>query len=301
LELRSLRYFIATADELHVGRAAEHLGIAQPALSQQIQSLEARLQVRLFDRAHRKIALTEPGRVFLAEARRLVAASDRAIRLARDAERGMAGELHIGYSGSVIFEPLICHLLRQFRATYPDVGLVMHESSVQEQLEALQAERLDIALLRGPLGVIPPGIAHRTVLRSRLVVALPADHPLAQRTTISATDLRSEPFVTLIDPPGIGLAHSIQLMFERAGFAPKIALRAGSVMSILGLVGAGLGVGILPELPLQFSSPTFVLRPLQDAGAWTEVALLTRKRTTSAVEMHFIAMANEEMKFEAVR
>ncbi len=289
---RSLAYFIAAAESLHMGRAAESLGIAQSALSQQIKSLETRLAVRLFDRAHRRIALTEAGALFLEEAKQLLAASARAVRRAREVDQGTAGELHIGYTGSVIFEPLLREWLLRFRSAFPDVVLTMHESAVQQQIDALQDDRLDLALLRGPVAALPAGIGHRVFAPSPLVVALPFAHRLAAAHTVMPADLARETFVGFPDPPGVGLGHSLQLLAARAGFTPHIALHAGSVMSALGLVSAGLGISVIPHLPLQFTSPSVALRPIDDPDARTAVHLLTRTRITSAVARRFAALAN---------
>lgn len=293
MNFRALRHFVAAAEALHIGRAADSLGIAQPALSQQIRALEAELGVRLFHRANRRVTLTEAGRIFLAEARQILTASDRAVRLAREAERGTAGELHIGYNGSVVFEPRLRHLLERFRAATPDVTLTMHENAVETLLADLQATRLDIAFLRGPIGARPAGIAQEDFAHGPLVAALPAAHPLAERPRIALRDLADETFIGLPDSPGIGLMSSLHQVGERAGFVPRVMLQAGSVMSVLGLVGAGLGVSIIPQMPLSFSSPSFVLRPLDDPAAVTEVFLLYRTQIMSPVERRFLDMARE--------
>lgn len=293
MNFRALRHFVAAAEALHIGRAAEELGIAQPALSQQIRALESELGVRLFHRANRRITVTEAGRIFLAEARQILASSDRAMRLAREAERGTAGELHIGYNGSVVFEPRWRHLLERFRTAYPDVTLAMQETVVETLLADLQATRLDIAFLRGPIGARPSGIAQEDFAEEPLVAALPATHRLAEYSRIAPRDLADETFIALPDPPGIGLASSLHQVGERAGFVPRVMLQAGSVMSVLGLVGAGLGVSIIPRLPLSFSSPSFVLRPLDDSAAVTQVFLVYRTQLTSPVERRFLDVARQ--------
>jgi DNA-binding transcriptional LysR family regulator len=293
MNTRTLRYFVATAEALHVGRAAEQLGVAQPALSQQIRVLEAQLGVQLFHRAHRRIELTDAGKVFLAEARQLLTASDRATRLARDAARGAAGELHVGYTGSVVFEPRLRRVLRRFQSAYPAVTLNMHEHTVEGLLAALQDMRLDIAFLRGPVSAMPAGVDSTVYSTSPLMAALPADHRLAAESSIDPKALADEGFITLLDSPGYGLADSLRFLGERAGFAPRIVLKAGSVMSVLGLVGAGLGVSIIPEFPLEFSSSSFVLRPLDDAEATTQMLLATRSRITSAIERRFLQTVKE--------
>lgn len=294
MNFRALSYFVASAETLHISRAAEQLGIAQPALSQQIKSLEAELGVRLFHRTNRRVELTDAGRVFLAEARQILSASDHAVRLAREAGQGNAGELNIGYNGSVIFEPLLHRLLTRFRSSYPNVTLAMHEERVEPLLETFHEGKLDIAFVRGPIGSLPPGINKTSFVRSPLVAALPADHALASHTPIPVRELAEEAFIALMDPPGVGLAHSLYQLGESAGFTPKVALRAGSVMSVLGLVGAGLGISVIPRLALEFSSSSFVLRELDNPEAETEVLMLARNRVSSPVENRFLKMVHTE-------
>lgn len=152
MDIATLHYFLVTARHLHFGNAAEELGIAQPALSQRIKGLEARLTVKLFDRSKRAVRLTEAGSVFVVEAKRLIIQAQLAMRITKRADAGKAGELHIGYGGSVIFEPKLCTLLRAFQDAYPDVSVLMHECKVEEQLEGLKSGRLDVSFLWGPLG-----------------------------------------------------------------------------------------------------------------------------------------------------
>lgn len=291
MQLRLLRYFIIAAEELHIGRAAERIGIAQPALSQQIKSLEARLQVQLFERAHRKIELTAPGRLFLGEARKLVANADRAIRMVRAGARGLAGELHIGYVGSVIFEPLVSRFLRGFVSSNPDVQLKMHEAPPSAQLEAIGDGHFDIAFVRGPVEPIPTSLDAQVFARTRLVVALPEDHALARQPVIASADLRDESFISLLDPPGMGLAYSLELFCARAGFPARIGVQAGGVLSAIGLVGAGFGVTLVPQFAASSAFPNVVLRQLEDLEAWTEILLVTKHGINSEVERSFIRAA----------
>lgn len=292
MHLKILKYFLICAEEMHVGRAAEKIGIAQPALSQHIKALEQRLGVRLFKRAHRKIELTEAGAVFLVEAGKIIDATQKAFRLTQDAERGLAGELHVGYSGSVIFDPKLRKLLKRFLGTYPQVSMAMHENAPADSMESLRAGKIDVALMRGPIAVQRPDLEVYPFSRSRLVLCLPADHPLVDHPDIDVSDLRSGPWISFLDPPGYGIGECLSQLCARAGFSPNIALHSGSMVSILGLVGAGFGVGIIPDLPLQFSSTAFVLKPIRDPQAWTEVLLVTRKQGGTKVQARFVEMAN---------
>lgn len=292
MEIQGLRYFVVAAEQLHFGRAAEILGIAQPALTQRIQSLEARLQVKLFRRANRRVFLTEAGKAFLLEARALILASERAVRLARNIDRGLAGELAIGYSGTAIFDLSVRELLRQYHASHPGVRLSLHEGTVADLIAALQAGRFDTALVRGPVGAVPKGIQHRRFSSTRLALAIPADHPWADGQPVSLAQFREEPFITINDPPGIGLRSSLIDLCQECGFAPQIALHAGSVMSVLGLVATGLGAAIVPDLPSLFLSPALHRIEIASKSAFTEIVLLTREPATSEAHRQFIALAD---------
>lgn len=288
MQTKTLRYFVVCGEELHVGRAAERLGIAQPALSQHIKALEERLGVRLFNRANRGIHLTDAGKLFLAEAKRIVEATDNAISLAKEAERGLAGELHVGYCGSALFEPSLQRVASRFMQTYPNVTLAMHERNPADNFDALRDGKVDVAFIRGPLVTSTMGLAMETFARSPLMLGVPAAHPLAGKAEIEVHDLDGEPLVALIDPPGFGLAHSLRTIGERAGFEPRVVLQAGSVMGVLGLVGAGFGCGVVPDLPIKVSLPTLTLRPFADPTLTTEILLLHRKTGIGALLRHFL-------------
>src|SRR3954471_15007611 len=136
MELRHLRYFVAVAEALHFGRAAERLGISQPPLSQQIQALEAELGVRLFDRSGRKVALTPAGSVFLDEARQTLAQAARAVAAARRAADGVIGEIRIGFTASAPFTALVPRIIHAYRQSFPDVHLRLAEMPTRAQLAA---------------------------------------------------------------------------------------------------------------------------------------------------------------------
>lgn len=209
MDLRTLRCFLVTAKRLHFGQASEELGIAQPALSQRIKALEGRLGVELFDRTKRAVRLSPAGKAFAGEAERLVNEGERAMRIARAADKGTAGELHIGYSGSVIFEPRICDLLQSFRNAFPDVSMLMYECGVEDQLEGIKTGRLDISLFWGPVGPGYPELRHLNFSQASMSVVLRRDHVLAGRSEIHLEEIENEAFIALMDPPGRGLVTSL--------------------------------------------------------------------------------------------
>ena len=185
MELRHLRYFIAVAEELHFGRAAQLLGISQPPLSQQIQALEQELGARLFERTNRRVALSEAGRLFLEEARRVLAQVDKAADVARRAQLGELGELKIGFTSSAPFSSSIPQAIFAFRQAFPAVHLHLKEMSSREVADGLVDESIEVGMMR-PL-VLPDSLHAVELFREPLVAVIRADHPLADGSEAGCT------------------------------------------------------------------------------------------------------------------
>src|SRR5690349_18851649 len=196
MELRHLRYFVAVAEELSFRKAAEKLHMAQPPLSAQIKSLEEELHVRLFHRTTRSVQLTHSGRVFLAEARSVLAASDQAEQRVRDAEHGLAGTLRVGVIAPVT-NAWLAAILRRFRRQFPGVQLSLFDLTSTEQLRRLRAQELDAGLLRPPVGF--PELEYKFVGESRQVLAVPTGHKLARKKELRWEDFHDQEMV-LIHP-----------------------------------------------------------------------------------------------------
>ncbi|HVH40722.1 MAG TPA: LysR family transcriptional regulator [Labilithrix sp.] len=243
MELRHLRYFVAVAEERHFGRAAERVRIAQPPLSRQIQALEEELGVRLFDRSRRKVELTAAGTTLLDHARRVFAAVELATRETLRASRGERGRIAIGYPSSLAYSGLP-ELLRAFRAKFPEVEVALSELSPQAQIEALKDGRLDVGFVRAPFD--DPALASMLVRREPLVVAMPADHPLASRKRIALGLLAEEPFVSFPRSRGPAFFDQLMRLCHDAGFTPRVAQEAQQ-LDLVSLVSAGFGVAIVPS------------------------------------------------------
>src|SRR5579875_998382 len=192
MELRHLRYFVAVAEELHFGRAAARLMIVQPSLSQQIRQLEDELGFPLLRRTKRSVELTDAGRVFLAEARDVLARVQSAKYAAQRANRGEVGRLVVGYISSSAFD-LLPVLLRAYRERFPDVEVTLRELNTQEQVRALEEGHIHVGLLRLPIST--PLINIEVVRREPIVCALPEEHPLASLERIPVALLGPEPVV----------------------------------------------------------------------------------------------------------
>jgi len=293
MELRHLRYFVAVAEELSFTRAAERLHIGQPPLSQQIQALEAEVGARLFDRSKRWVRLTEAGKLFLEDARAILAQSERAAERARRAQRGEAGELRVGFTFSTPFTPLFARTIRRYRQLYPQVALTLHEMTTLHQLDAIEARKLDLGFVRPPEVALPEQLALTTLRRDPLLLVLASDSPLARKRKVKVADLAQLPWVMYPKESGVGINHAIFSMCRAAGFVPQVAMEAGEAATIIGLVAAGIGVSVLPSPFHSIHLEGVVYRPLDDEGALTSMQLAQRKDDESPLVEAFVRLAKE--------
>jgi DNA-binding transcriptional LysR family regulator len=294
MELRHLRYFIAVAEELHFGRAAEQLGISQPPLSQQIQALEEEIGARLLERTNRRVELTEAGRLFLDESRQVLAQVDKAVQLARRAQRGELGELKVGFTSSAPFTSTVPRSIHAFRQAYPDVHLELHEMSSAETVKALLEDGVQVGVIR-PLA-LPDNLQAVELFREPLVAVLRADHPLAAGSEegLEIAALAEEPFVFFPRTFGTGLYDQLIALAREAGFSPRIAQEASEAMTIIGLVSAGLGVSVLPASFRRTRVDGVVYRTLLDPGATTAVWLVRRRGERSPLALSFVELVTRE-------
>lgn len=282
IELRHLRYFIAVAEELHFGRAAERLNISQPPLSQQIQILEQEIAARLFARTNRSVRLTAAGQQFLQDARQILQDVDRAADKAARLHRGDEGELRIGFTSSAPFISTVSAALFSFRQRYPAVHLQMQEINTRQQLAPLIDGRLDLGVMRNT--VLPDTLTHQLLLEEPMFALVHRAHRLASRERIAVTELAEEPFV-LFDPQvGTALYGEILGLLQRYQIQPRITQEAGEAMTIIGLVSTGLGISILPASFRRIRLADVVWIPLTEPDARSEVWLVwSRQREATAV------------------
>lgn len=291
MELRHLRYFVAVAEELSFTRAAQRLHIGQPPLSQQIQALEAEVGARLLERSKRWVRLTEAGKLFLDDARRVLALSEQAVQTARRAQRGEAGELRIGFTFSTPFTPLFATVINRYRQRYPGVTLTLHEMATLPQIEALPARTLDLGFVRPPEVAVLEAVRMTILRQDPLLLVLPVGHPLAEREVVAARELQGLPFVMYPPTAGTGIYHQILRLCRAAGFEPQIAMEAGEVSSIIGLVAAGCGISILPGSFNSIRMEGVCYRALAEPEATTTLLLAQRKDETSPLVEAFVALA----------
>lgn len=259
MELRHLRYFVAVAEELNFTRAAQRLNTAQPSLSQQIRHLEAELGVALLARTKRSVALTEGGKVFLGDARRILAQLDRAAHRAAHAQEGKFTEVAVGVvpAAEIKVLPKLVPLLER---KLPGVRWMFHNLPSAEQKRMLAAGSLDIGLLRGPLE--DPRFEVEDVLWEKLVAGLPSGHPLARKKTVSISQLNEVPFIMVSRAGSPELHEAVRAFCTRAGLHPRVAQRADNVLGNLNMIRAGLGFALLPDYATSILPRGVVVKPL---------------------------------------
>ncbi len=270
IELRHLRYFVAVAEELHFGRAAQRLHVAQPPLSQQIRKLEQLIGYQLFTRTSRSVRLTISGEALLESARRTLRHIQRDIDETRSVGRGEVGSLHIGFVGSAMLTNLP-GILRSYREAYPRVRLRLHESFTAGVVEGMENGSLDAGILRD--GEPTQGLQINTIFSEPFVAVLPASHRRARQKSISPASLRDEPFVYFPRSAGTRAFEKSLSIFEAYGFRPAIVQEAPHWLTILRLVGTGLGVTIAPECVRQIASPEVVCLNLRNTNIVSNIEL----------------------------
>jgi len=264
MELRQFRYCVAIAEEASFTRAAARLRIAQPALSRQIKAMEQDIGFALFIRGLRGITLTEPGRVFIASARGVLAEADAAIQKARRAGRGELGLLRIGFTASASFNPFVTGSIRDFRTAHPDVEVELIEEATSFLLDRFARGRLDVAFLRPAPGEVDHLLSQRAVSEP-LVVAMPIAHAQARYKSVSLRSLASDAFILYPRRNGRALFDSIVSACQQAGFSPRVLQVAPQLTSVVNLVATGIGVSIVPKSMAQVATDGVVYRPLTNA------------------------------------
>lgn len=294
-DLRQLRYFIAVAEELSFTRAALRLHLSQPPLSQQIQALERDLGVRLLERTKRQVALTEPGRIFLEQARQILAKAAEARSLAVAAAAGYSGQLRLAYTVSVSFHPALPQTLLRFGHVAPNVRLKLNEMYTEPQYAALLADELDVGFVRNdPVHAQDAGRLRITVIdREPLLLALPSGHPLASRPSLRLAEVADDAFVSQPQELAATLSNRLLTLADQAGFQPTIVQHAQQLNGLLALVAAGLGLALVPASmrTVRLAGVSYVA--LEDANAYMLLAVASRADDHSPALQQFLATVAE--------
>src|ERR1700750_1243312 len=268
IELRHLRQFVSVAEEGHIPRAAERLGVQQPPLSQRIKAIETELDVQLFRRKARGVELTEAGQVFLDRARSTLAQYDGAFEATRSAARGEQGRLCVGVMPTTPFHPFVPFVIREFRAAFPLVSLTLDECLRTEALERLRNDQVNFAFMRSALDE-PEELVVNPLLVEAMVVALPSDHALAPRDRgggISLEDLAGETFIIYARQLGPAFYEATMSACRKAGFSPPLGQEAPRITTALSLVAVGLGISLVPACMQQMAMSGITYRRLRGIG-----------------------------------
>jgi DNA-binding transcriptional LysR family regulator len=287
MELRHLRYFIAVAEELHFGRAATRLNISAPTLSHQIGALESMLGAKLFTRRTKTaVALTHSGKRFLTEAQETLKQAAHAELVGRRAGRGDAGSISIGYVLSAGFSGLLSSSLATFRAKHPDVTFQLARIQTVEQFKALADGSLDVGFTRTPHRY-PSGVSGFIIERQKFCLALPEKHPLAAHKRITPAMLANEGFVAAPLESELGFWANLSSVAP-PGQALRIVTRAPDVFTVIALVAAGVGLGVLSESLKRITLPGLVYRDIDGANRTSDHIVAFRKNETSPVVKAFV-------------
>jgi DNA-binding transcriptional LysR family regulator len=295
MDIRQLRYFLAVADAGHITRAAQVLGLQQPPLSQQIRNLEETLGLALFKRHPKGVTLTDAGRELQAEAQQIV---DRMELLSQRMQRhaaGRRGQLSVGFTSSAAAHAFTPSVLRACRSEYPEVELQISENNAAELIEALAQHRLHVGFLRVPVAQ-PPGLVFETLLTEPAVLALPVDHPLAQRfapdDVVPWRALAGEKLILVRRPGAPGLYANLLALLARRRVPVRVVAEVERMMSNINLVASGSGISIVPA-SMQGAHPVSVVyRALpREPAVEAPITLAHRAESSGTVFDRFLALA----------
>jgi DNA-binding transcriptional LysR family regulator len=303
MELRHLRYFIAVAEEGHITRAAERLGMQQPPLSQQIRALERELDVQLFRRKPRGVELTDAGRALLTESQAILSRLDQAVATTRRTARGEQGRISVGYTDGAALHPLVPRVIREFRESFPLVSVTLAGGFPYDLIERMRNDQIDVAFIRTGVADME-GLAVEPLLEEAMVVALPSGHALARSkngddTTLSLKALAGETFILYGRAHHALTMHSDALIAacQAAGFSPRVGHVVANNLSRLNFIAAGLGIAVVAASFQRLNIDGVVYRRLKGAAQpKAPLNLASRRGDASAVIRQFLNLAKRTAK-----
>lgn len=288
MDRRRLQSFIALSEELHFHRAAARCHITQPALSQQLQQLEAELQVQLVHRNKRRVSLTRAGEMFLNEARKILRQMEHAALLARQTDRGEIGQLSVGVTAPALYI-IFPEIMHQFRTELPNVGVNVHVMTTAEQEAALRSGTIDVGIFHPPLD--DQSLSSHPIARMRFNVVLSDRNHLASRPSLRLEDLSKERFIIFPRVIGPRLYDEIITLCQQAGFSPEVILESSPAQSIIALAAADFGIGLIASRLQQFDRPGVTYRPLEGPAPYLTLGVAYPSDETSPAIRTFLDVA----------
>jgi len=294
MELRYLKYFVTVAEQQNFTRAAEALHVAQPAISQQIKSLEEELGATLLLRNKRSVKLTAAGHAFLSEAREILAHAELAKQIARRAARGETGSLAIGCvgAGASAFLP---GLVRLYRKKFPAVRVHLFELTPDQQLQAFAREKIDVGF-RSPLAAADgKNFAQERIYGNRLMLAVPDDHALARAGKVRLEQFAGEDFVMFKRSEAPKLAEAMTQLCAKARFNPQVVSELPMIQTMLVAVAAGIGVAIVPACVRSFRQPGVTILTLRPAAPVIDLMLIRPNGEPSPTVSAWLELVREHL------
>lgn len=288
-DIRELECFVAVAEELNFSRAAARLHMSQPPLSRQIQSLEEKLALRLFERSTRAVALTPAGGFYLEDAREILTRLDAAAESARRAVAGEGARLRLAFIGALLDEGLV-RLLQRFRGRQPHCQIHVADLSAGAQLEALKSGQVDGAFIGAPVKNAGREIVALTWKRERLLLALPERHPLAASKSVPLAMLKSESWVMISRSAAPAFRRQFDALCAGAGFRPRVVQESDRVAAVLTMVAAEQGISLLPEAVSRLIDAGVALRPVKGEKPMLEHTFIRSARNKNPALADFVRL-----------
>jgi DNA-binding transcriptional LysR family regulator len=288
VDLRHLRYFVTVAEELHFSRAARKLNISQPPLSRQIRELEEEIGVELLRRSKRRVELTAAGQSFLDRARMVLRDSSELGEVARRAEQGETGQVSVGFIHTAGYR-LLPAVIREFRDANPAVEVTLQQQGSLAQIAELERGRIDIGFTWSSM--VGKRMASVCLLREPFIVAVPRLHPAAGKRNLSLAAFAREPFVSYPQRRSPYLRDAVFKLCASAGFVPEVRHETDSVHTVLGLVAAGCGIGLVPASAMEIQTREVSFCHPKEKEPKAEISIQWRRDDTNPVVSRFVTTA----------
>ena len=303
-ELRHLRYFLIVAEELHFRRAAERLHIAQPALSRQIQQLEAAIDIQLFERTNRKVMLTEAGEVFYSEAKKIFQHIDNAISKTQRAASGELGELKLVFTAPAM-STVLPSIVRTYKRNFPKVKVILRELPTSAQIEALKTDEADCGFFH-PIATVAnrgtPSYAEmasdltiKEIFSEPLGVVIPKSHPLATKKAIRLADFSDDSFILFPRTYNSYLYDHIVTICQQVGFSPNIVEEVSPRINAISLVAAEMGVTFLSQSLCSLCGRDVIYKTLAGSTPQLKLVYGWRSQNTLACLPLFLKTVNDNL------